>query len=262
MIFKLVTGMGMLLSSLAVTVFIILVLEQTLPDFLVQILLGTNEDSYPITFQTVMWLPFGLGMVVLAQRILQYLENIRQYKKTESNFDLMAIQSISDLDRVLDSFQGLKKLFTKNIFLHLYLSGLETLHYSTRYNDIKGEIETASSIIQSEIDSTYSKIKYIAWLLPTLGFMGTVYGISISVANFGTMSPDSPDLFSEIAGTLAVAFNTTLLSLIQSAIIVMFVTFLENMENDFVSFCVVRTQKTLRRFIRKIDSKKFISRSA
>ncbi len=254
--------LGIVFSSLAVTIFIILLLEQALPDFLVQMLLGTNEESYPITFQTIMWFPFALGLVVLFNRGLGYYENIRNFRHSIDQLENLELDNSETLNSLINAYSDVKHHHTNNTYLYLYLSGLETLNYSTRYNDVKDEVEATSNALFTNIDSAYSKIKYLAWLLPTLGFMGTVYGISISVASFGMMSPDSPDFLSSIAENLAVAFNTTLLSLIQSSIIVLIVTFMENMENDFISSSVVKIQNSLRRQIRQIDPQKFFSRSA
>jgi len=72
--------------------------------------------------------------------------------------------------------------------------------------------------IQSEIhrdihDSDQSNIRYLLWLIPSIGFMGTVIGISqaLQIANSGDMSA--------ITATLGVAFDTTLVALVLSAIV-------------------------------------------
>lgn len=75
--------------------------------------------------------------------------------------------------------------------------------------------------IQTEInkekhESDQSNIRYLTWVIPSIGFIGTVLGISkaLMVANTGDM-----DL---ITSTLGIAFDTTLISLILSIIIMWF----------------------------------------
>ena len=63
-------------------------------------------------------------------------------------------------------------------------------------------------------------VRYLSWLLPTLGFIGTVYGIAITLAVAGNANPEDPALLGNLTRSLAVAFNTTLLALLQSAFIV------------------------------------------
>jgi chemotaxis protein MotA len=68
-------------------------------------------------------------------------------------------------------------------------------------------------IYQNKSESDQSMIRYLVWVIPSLGFIGTVIGISMSlaIANSGDMNA--------ITSALAVAFDTTLVSLILSAII-------------------------------------------
>ncbi|MAF78472.1 MAG: hypothetical protein CME63_01935 [Halobacteriovoraceae bacterium] len=72
--------------------------------------------------------------------------------------------------------------------------------------------------IQSEIsrelhESEHSNIRYLLWLIPSIGFIGTVIGISqaLSIAAQGDMEA--------ITSMLGVAFDTTLVSLVLSAIV-------------------------------------------
>ena len=70
-----------------------------------------------------------------------------------------------------------------------------------------------------EIELNYNKLKYIIWLIPSLGFMGTVYGIGLAVSQLGEGSLDDPELLTKMAGSLGVAFNTTLVALVLSVIL-------------------------------------------
>ena len=57
--------------------------------------------------------------------------------------------------------------------------------------------------------------------LPTLGFIGTIMGIADALAYAaGIDNPQDPTLLKEITKRLGVAFYTTLLALLQSAVLV------------------------------------------
>jgi chemotaxis protein MotA len=76
------------------------------------------------------------------------------------------------------------------------------------------EIITIQTEINKEIsESQQSNIKYLTWVIPSIGFVGTVLGISqaLMIANSGDMNL--------ITATLGVAFDTTLVSLILSIIV-------------------------------------------
>jgi len=87
----------------------------------------------------------------------------------------------------------------------------------TKFRANKSVSETLEIVnIQSRInlaktESEQSIIKYIAWAIPSIGFIGTVLGIAqaLEVAN------QSVDI---VTSTLAIAFDTTLFSLVLSLI--------------------------------------------
>jgi flagellar motor component MotA len=72
-----------------------------------------------------------------------------------------------------------------------------------------------------EIDLRYSMVRYVVWAIPTLGFIGTVVGISLALAFAGAVDLQDPNLLAELTKRLAVAFDTTLLALVMSAVLVL-----------------------------------------
>lgn len=72
-------------------------------------------------------------------------------------------------------------------------------------------------MMSHRLDLAYQTLRYLVWLIPTIGFIGTVIGISISLE--GLENPKKID-FAVITGGLAIAFYTTVLALLQSVILV------------------------------------------
>lgn len=68
-------------------------------------------------------------------------------------------------------------------------------------------------IYKDKSESSQSIIRYLSWVIPSIGFIGTVLGISqaLMIANSGDMD--------KITATLGVAFDTTLISLLLSIIV-------------------------------------------
>lgn len=84
-------------------------------------------------------------------------------------------------------------------------------------------------VSQEKAEGDQSVIRYLTWVIPSIGFVGTVIGISqaLIVANSGDMD--------KITSLLGVAFDTTLIALVLSIIIMWFVHQLQEETDRFHS---------------------------
>ena len=84
-----------------------------------------------------------------------------------------------------------------------------------------GLVESQADIYNAEIESEQSFINYIAWAIPSVGFIGTVLGISASLgyANEAT----TPEGIEKVTSALSVAFDTTLIALVLSIILMLMI---------------------------------------
>jgi flagellar motor component MotA len=84
-------------------------------------------------------------------------------------------------------------------------------------------------VSQEKSEGDQSVIRYLTWVIPSIGFVGTVLGISQSLmfANSGDMD--------KITSLLGVAFDTTLIALILSIVIMWFVHQLQEETDRFHS---------------------------
>lgn len=84
-------------------------------------------------------------------------------------------------------------------------------------------------VSQEKAEGDQSVIRYLTWVIPSIGFVGTVIGISqaLMVANSGDME--------KITALLGVAFDTTLVALLLSIIIMWFVHQLQEETDRFHS---------------------------
>lgn len=84
-------------------------------------------------------------------------------------------------------------------------------------------------VSQEKAEGDQSVIRYLTWVIPSIGFVGTVIGISqaLIVANSGDME--------KITTLLGVAFDTTLVALVLSIVIMWFVHQLQEETDKFHS---------------------------
>jgi flagellar motor component MotA len=105
----------------------------------------------------------------------------------------------------------------KFILSDLLKKACTKFHTSKSLSELIDIVSIQVEISQEKSEGSQSIIRYLTWVIPSIGFVGTVLGISqaLIVANSGDMD--------KITSLLGVAFDTTLVALILSIIIMAFV---------------------------------------
>ena len=103
-------------------------------------------------------------------------------------------------------------------------------------------LDSSLELFLYQLDLRYTLLRYLVWVIPTLGFVGTVIGIAdaMSFAGSGAVGPEH--LLGPTTQRLAVAFYTTLVALLQSGVLVFGMNLLqageEKVLNDAGQYCL------------------------
>jgi biopolymer transport protein ExbB/TolQ len=82
-------------------------------------------------------------------------------------------------------------------------------------------LNSSLELFMHEVDLRYNMVRYITWLIPSLGFIGTVIGIMLALNYAGDRANvESPEMLYQVTERLGVAFSTTLLALVMAAVLV------------------------------------------
>ncbi len=103
-------------------------------------------------------------------------------------------------------------------------------------------IESSVDTIATQLESGNNMIRYIIWAIPSIGFVGTVRGIGTALAQADEA------LAGDIAGmtaSLGVAFNSTLVALLISLVLMLFMHLLNSRQDKMV----IRTQESCERHL-------------
>ena len=92
-------------------------------------------------------------------------------------------------------------------------------------------LNSALELIAHRVDLRYALVRYIVWVIPTIGFIGTVIGIAMAMAQ---INPEQVDL-KALTSSLGVAFYTTLVALVQSAFLVLLMNLVQAREERSVN---------------------------
>ena len=112
--------------------------------------------------------------------------------------------------------------------------------------DVSALLSEQAEIDGAILSNSYAAVRFVIWLIPVLGFIETVGGISFAIAQFPELFKAGADSLQEhlgsVTGNLGVAFETTFLALIKIAVI-MFVLFAvqkrgNELLNTFDEFCL------------------------
>lgn len=85
--------------------------------------------------------------------------------------------------------------------------------------------------LQQQVESSYSTLRYIAWAIPSLGFIGTVLGIGAALAKAGSALYD----INLVTQPLGLAFDTTLIALLESMVLMFFIYHMQHKEESLLN---------------------------
>lgn len=172
---------------------------------------------------------FFVGMGILAAKIVALPGERRAIR---SIIDLAAqggwSTRTSSSPVVVDAISGWQKRSQLYGFVRTAVARrlTEVLHYVRNREDGSGledHLRYLADLASDRLLQSYSLIRTVTWAVPIMGFLGTVVGITMAIANVTPEQLDSS--LPEVTAGLAVAFDTTAQALGMSMILV-FGTFL------------------------------------
>lgn len=126
---------------------------------------------------------------------------------------------------------------SSEILVFSFISNI--LKNSSGDTSITDRLSIISNVTHSaldRIDADLTVARYIVWLVPTIGFLGTVWGIRHSFGSLGrVLTPgDGRAALDDFLSNFSVAFETTIVALLFSAVIYGILTVHENYRHKLV----------------------------
>lgn len=213
---------------------------------------------YPLTIQNVMWVMFGIAVG----------DSIYRHHRAQQERRAIGLGLLPEKQSTILTKDNMPEVMEKTYVVmqkkDLFLPRL--IHSAGMSFQTHSSPEQAHEVMSSQVDLElhrsdlrYTLLRYIAWLLPTLGFIGTVVGISAALAAIEVDSPAGKDpsalvqtdgdpnsgverkavrtqkTSATVTTRLALAFNTTILALLLSIIVVLLSQFLHKREEEIIN---------------------------
>jgi biopolymer transport protein ExbB/TolQ len=227
------TNRGRRLTSLAVPALAILATGST---FLLIALFAPRESYLFLLFFERSWIQpastfcFWLTMSLLLWKLLSFSFEKEAFERGRAilgDRELATTLTWTDADRVQKRFEaGEHRPHHRSITFTRITKAMDRLRKTQSTGALENYFRTRSDIDASELETSYAGVRYLTWLIPTLGFVGTVMGIGIGISGFASIIQNAQG-FQEIQKSLPIvtqalgtAFDTTLLALGLSAIAV------------------------------------------
>lgn len=179
---------------------------------------------YPFTIQNLMWLMFFVGCGEIWSRMHQTnrdLEPVNARLLPEDRETMLRAKDLGPIYRSVNEGGYAEDAFLPRLINRTILQ----FQSSRSVGQANALLNSTLDLCQHEVELRYNVLRYLVWLIPTLGFIGTVLGIALALHAAGTVDFNDTEkmqnMMPTLTSNLGVAFYTTLLALIQSAMLVM-----------------------------------------
>jgi biopolymer transport protein ExbB/TolQ len=211
-------GISLLIGIVFVAMLSLILTSGFVADFLLD--RNTELGAYPFTIQNLMWVVFFIG---LGELFLRYRGASNEHRQVntrmlpEDDSTMLRREDLAPIYKAVQQTDADRKHFLQRLIGRCVLQ-FQTSRSIDQTNTL---FNSSMELYQHEIDLSYNMLRYIVWLIPTLGFIGTVVGIALALnfAGSGVIEYQDPELLKALTAKLGVAFNTTLLALMQSAVL-------------------------------------------
>lgn len=140
-------------------------------------------------------------------------------------------QTLDDCDLLLDQLDQVPAAWQDDYLVRRFRDALEYLRRSGTIKGLDEHLRYLADVDAGRQNAGYSFVRLVVWAVPILGFLGTVVGITIAIANLSPQALEAS--LPQVTSGLGTAFDTTALALALSMVLM------------FVQYAVDRKETTL-----------------
>ena len=138
-----------------------------------------------------------------------------------------ALDYYKDVNASLDR----QKAWRERLLPQVVLIGLHRFNSTRSIQDVVSAIRERAELAAEEMESDLSLVRYIAWAIPSVGFIGTVRGIGEALAQADKAIEGD---ISGVTSALGLAFNSTLIALLLSIVLMFMMHMLQSRQEGFI----------------------------
>ena len=182
------------------------------------------------------------GMIILGYKLIHVSRERRLFK-----YDFVRVQPGERIipEDALDRYKELKSAIEREprwrerLLPECILASLHRFHATSSVQDAATAVRERAELASDELDSSLGLVRYIAWAIPAIGFIGTVRGIGDAL-NFAEQAIHGD--ISAVTTGLGLAFNSTFVGLSLCIVLMFFLHLVQGRQEAFI----IETQAFLR----------------
>ncbi len=205
------------------------IIRVALGPMLQEIMLDADSPLWPFTIQNIMWVALFMGFGELYLRWSAASDEENQLRRGYLPTDGRTLDEAT-IEKIRTGI--VQRKYGKEAFLpRMIQRTLDQFKVSGKSDQAISVLNSSLDLYMHEIDLRYSILRYLTWLIPSLGFIGTVMGIMFALQYAGVpANAESEDFLYQVTSRLGVAFTTTLMALIMSAFLVLIQSIIQSKE--------------------------------
>jgi biopolymer transport protein ExbB/TolQ len=176
---------------------------------------------------------FFVGLAILAIRFGDVTEQSRLLAGVTLGPIPAGGQAPAESDALLARLTSLPRRAQQNYLARRLRAALEFVRRKGTADDLDHHLRHLDELDAVEMHSGYATLRIIIWAIPILGFLGTVIGITVAIAN---LSPEALEQsMSEVTAGLGVAFDTTAEALALTMVLMFAKSLVERIEDRLLA---------------------------
>jgi len=197
---------------------------------------GVISNEYVVRYLAGHWVEYievGLFCVGLSSLAMKLLSTLRQ----KSGLATCSLPVALSGGQHPSEAQGLQRHLLENLngeqsYLAKRLrDGLDFVTRTGKADDLEDHLKYLADVDGARAHASYGLVRFIVWAIPIMGFLGTVIGITVAIAN---LSPTELENISGVVAGLGTAFDTTATALALSMVLMFTQFVIERMEQSLL----------------------------
>jgi len=184
--------------------------------------------------QQVCFTLFLWAMIIIAYKLLKVVqegkmldENFVEVERGERIIPQEALAHAKHMDERFKKWPHSAGLLLPK----MVVTALRRFHSTHSIQEVSHAVHELSESESERLDTDLSLIRYIAWAIPSIGFIGTVRGIGEALSRADEAIKGD---ISGVTASLGLAFNSTLVALLLSIVLMYFIHLLQSRQESFI----------------------------